>query len=632
MTQLADVFSNRYEIQRGIARGGMAEVYLARDQLLDRPVAVKVLFPEYARDPSFVERFRREAQSAAGLNHPNIVAIYDWGQERGTYFIVMEYVRGRSLREVVQVNGPFSARRTAEIGADIAGALEFAHRNGVVHRDVKPGNVLLTADGDVKVTDFGIARAGTSDALTQTGAVMGTATYFSPEQAQGLDVDGRSDVYSLGVVLYEMATGVPPFTGESPVAVAYKHVREQPERPSVHAPDLPPDLERIILTAMSKDIDSRYQTADELRTDLLRFVRGQPPLGGPVAGVVAGETAGAGAARTQVAYAPVPPSEVDHTREARRKRLGAIVAGLLGTALIAAVIIGLVAFGGGGGGGGGGPTAEVPNVISTSFPDAERILKLTGFKVDRNDVEGKDPPDLVLSQKPGAGEKLKKNGTVVLRVSKATFTMPSLAGKQRTEAVNVLIGVGLQDPTNNVQTQEVDSDQPPGSVLGSDPPAGAQVPKVGKVVLQIAKEPNVAVPNVAGQEAATAQQLLQGEGFQVSAQSEPSDTAPTGRVTRTDPGAGAQVRRGSAIRMFVSTGPQNAEVPNVVGQPQGQAAQTLQADGFQVFASPQRTNNPLDQGRVLAQNPSAGQQVPRGSGVTLTVGNFRAGGGNGGGD
>src|SRR5260370_7465078 len=258
MSELDDVLSKRYEVQRGIARGGMAEVYLARDQLLDRPVAVKVLFAEYARDQSFVERFRREAQSAASLNPPNIVAIYDWGQERGTYFIVMEYVRGRSLRDVVQVNGAFSARRTAEIGAEIAGALEFAHRNGVVHRDVKPGNVLVTADGDIKVTDFGIARAGTSEALTQTGAVMGTAAYFSPEQAQGLPVDGRSDVYSLGVVLYEMVTGAPPFTGESPVAVAYKHVREDPEPPAARAPDLPPDPEHIILTAMAKAAASRY--------------------------------------------------------------------------------------------------------------------------------------------------------------------------------------------------------------------------------------------------------------------------------------------------------------------------------------------------------------------------------------
>ena len=621
MTQLADVFSNRYEIQRGIARGGMAEVYLARDQLLDRPVAVKVLFAEYARDPSFVERFRREAQSAANLNHPNIVAIYDWGQEHGTYFIVMEYVRGRSLRDVVQVNGPFSARRTAEIGAEIAGALEFAHRNGVVHRDVKPGNVLITADGDIKVTDFGIARAGTSEALTQTGAVMGTAAYFSPEQAQGFAVDGRSDVYSLGVVLYEMVTGTPPFAGESPVAVAYKHVREEPEPPAARAPDLPPDLEQIILTAMAKDPDSRYQTADELRTDLLRFVRGQPPLGGPVTGLVADGTATAAVAPTQAA--PVAALDGHDPDEHRRKRRGALVAGILGALLIAAVIIALLASGGGGGG--GGPTAEVPNVINKPFAEAEAALKLSGFKVNRNDVDTKDPPDLVLSQKPGGGEKLKKNGTVQLRVSKATFTMPAVAGKQRAEAVNELIGVGLQDP-NGIENQEVDSDQPPGTVVGSNPAAAAQVPKVGqKVTLQIAREPQIAMPNVVGQESQTAQQLLQQAGFQVSVQSEQSDSVPSGRVTRTDPGANAMVKRGSSVTMFVSTGPQNVSVPNVVGQMQNQATQTLQQAGFQVFVSQQNSNNPSDNGRVLAQNPAAGQQQPKGSGVTLTVGRFPPG-------
>jgi eukaryotic-like serine/threonine-protein kinase len=617
MTQLADVFSNRYEIQRGIARGGMAEVYLARDQLLDRPVAVKVLFAEYARDPSFVERFRREAQSAAGLNHPNIVAIYDWGQERGTYFIVMEYVRGRSLRDVVQVNGAFSARRTAEIGAEIAGALEFAHRNGVVHRDVKPGNVLLTADGDIKVTDFGIARADTSEALTQTGAVMGTATYFSPEQAQGLPVDGRSDVYSLGVVLYEMVTGAPPFTGESPVAVAYKHVREDPDPPSGRAPDLPPDLEHIILTAMAKDADSRYQTAEDLRTDLLRFARGQPPLGGPATG-------GATAAVAPTQAAPLTPLDEHDADEHRRKRRGAIVAGILGVGLIAAVVIALLASAGGGGG--GAPTAEVPNVTNQPFAQADQALKFAGFKVSRKDVEGKDPPDLVLSQKPTGGEKLEKKGTVTLQVSKATFTMPALTGMQRTDAVNQLIGIGLQDPNNGIQNQEVDSNQPAGTVIGSDPPAGTQVPKVGqKVTLQIAREPQIAMPNVVGQESQTAQQLLQQAGFQVSVQSEQSDTVPTGRVNRTDPGPNAQVKRGSGVTMFVSTGPQNVDVPNVVGQPQNQASQTLQQAGFQVFASQQNTTTPSDNNRVLAQNPAAGQQQPKGSGVTLTVGRFPPG-------
>src|SRR5579871_3344744 len=302
MTLAGRLFSNRYEVVRELAQGGMAEVYLARDQLLDRPVALKALFPEYAREPSFVERFRREAQAAANLNHPNIVAIYDWGQEAGTYFIVMEYVEGRSLRDLIRSEAPVDPGQSAEIAAEIAAALGFAHRGGVVHRDVKPGNVLLTRTGNVKVTDFGIARAGTSDGLTQTGSVMGTATYFSPEQAQGQSVDGRSDVYALGVVLYEMVTGVAPFTGDSPVSVAYKHVREEPVPPTQRNPEVPHDLEQIIMTALAKDPDQRYQTADDMRADLLRFRRGRPIAATPLTAMVAEVPTTATAAAAKGAY------------------------------------------------------------------------------------------------------------------------------------------------------------------------------------------------------------------------------------------------------------------------------------------------------------------------------------------
>src|SRR5271167_3955870 len=271
------VYSGRYEATHLVARGGMAQVYRAMDLQLDRPVALKVLFPELSVDRTFVERFRREAQAAANLSHPNIVPVFDWGEDDGSYFIVMEYVEGRPLSAVLRDPQRMAPIQIATIGAGVAAALAFAHRHGVVHRDVKPGNVLITPEGDVKVTDFGIARAvNTEESLTQTGAVMGTAAYFSPEQAEGKGVDSRSDIYSLGVVLYEMAVGRPPFTGDSPVAVASKHVRDMPVLPREADPTVPPALEAVVMKAMAKDPEDRYGSAEELRADLLRFADGRP--------------------------------------------------------------------------------------------------------------------------------------------------------------------------------------------------------------------------------------------------------------------------------------------------------------------------------------------------------------------
>src|SRR5665213_1624811 len=339
------VFSERYELNHLIARGGMAEVYRAHDRLLDRPVALKVLFPELSIDRSFVERFRREAQAAANLSHPNIVPVFDWGEDSGAYFIVMEFIDGRPLSSILKTAGPLSADRAADIGSHVAAALGYAHKHGVIHRDVKPGNVLITDEGQVKVTDFGIARAiNTEESLTQTGAVMGTATYFSPEQAEGMGVDARSDIYSLGVVLFEMATGRPPFLGDTPVAVASKHVRDHPPAPRELNPSIPPTFEAIILKAMAKNPEHRYATAEDLRADLLRFNEGRTVLAMDDATAllaVAGTTAVVGAVSAMdatQAVGAVPPAEEAAEEESgsNRTRTYAIILAVLVLLLLVA--------------------------------------------------------------------------------------------------------------------------------------------------------------------------------------------------------------------------------------------------------------------------------------------------------
>ena len=622
------VYSGRYEIVRPIARGGMAEVYLARDQLLDRPVALKVLFPELSIDRSFVERFRREAQAAANLSHPNIVSVYDWGEEDDTYFIVMEFVDGRPLSTVIRSEGPLLADRAAGIGADVAAALSFAHRNGVVHRDVKPGNVLIDTDGHVKVADFGIARAKSTDEnLTQTGAVMGTATYFSPEQAQGLGVDARSDVYSLGIVLYEMVTGTPPFSGDNPVTIAYKHVQEVPEPPRARDAAIPAAFEAIILQTLAKDPGDRYATADELRADLLRYQQGRdvfavppPPMAIPDTTTVVPSVEGATRVNRRTGAMPgtvVPGPSGD--AEARQ-RTGAFIGMLAGMLVALAVLLFLLGktlgvFGGDG----GSKRVVLPSVVGQPAEQAERTLKGLGLEVRTVLEDSEKEANVVVDQDPDADTKVDKGSPVTLTVSRGArpVDVPSVVGEDEADAISLLESLDFTVET----TQQPDDDQPAGKVILQDPKPSTPAPKGSSVTITVSTgKPKVDVPDVVGKDASAAADDIVNAGLRVRTVNEPSTTVEKGKVIRTDPSAGTSLDKGSPVTLSVSSGVETAQVPNVIGKRQDEATTALQALGFTVKVENVVVLSDADDGRVLEQSPTGGTDAPKGSTITIRVG------------
>ncbi len=636
------VVNDRYELLKRIGRGGMADVFLAHDILLDRDVAVKVLFPEHAIDPNFVERFRREAQAVAGLNHPNIVSVYDWGQTGNTYFMAMEFVDGRTLAEALRRSGRMTAKSAATVAMAIANALAYAHRNNVVHRDIKPANILMGNDGAIKVVDFGIARAldsGHDAGLTQDGAVMGTATYFSPEQAKGEGLDLRSDLYSLGIVLYELVSGRPPFTGDSALATAYKQVNEDAERLKNLVPDVPMALEAIVAKCMAKDATVRYPNAEALRDDLRRFINGEATLAVDEARVRSGKaplgpgnldqattvmppvnttTPSGGTPRTAVMPTTMQPVETlpdyDDAPSKRGYIIGAVVAGVV---VLAGIIFLIASMGGGASG------VAVPNVKGQPCDVAKTTLETAKFTIALNPATTVcDATQIVVNQSPASGDTAKEGEAITLVFAAQKFDVPALLGltedaaRTQVEAAGFVFvkGADVINPTYAT-----------GQVAMQNPAGKTQLEKGGTVTVNLSGGTGqLAVPSiVTGQTTSAAQTFLQGDPYKfvVTVVEEASATVAKGIVIRTDPVAGTLVSAGTPISVFVSSGPQPVAMPSVKGLAEADAMAKLTAVGL--GAEVDYVNlaaGDANIGKVISQGTATGASVAPGTKVVLTIG------------
>ena len=613
--------NDRYRVERSIGRGGMAEVFLAHDLLLDRPIALKVLFPEYAVDPTFVERFRREAQSAAALTHPNIVAVYDWGKVNATYFIAMEYVEGKTLATILKERGKLSPIHACDVIAEVASALSFAHENGVVHRDIKPGNILVGTSGQVKVADFGIARAlgtGVDEALTEIGSVMGTATYLSPEQAQGAQPDPRSDIYSLGVMMYELVAGKAPFVGESAVAIAYQHVHSIPTPLRDVVADLPRGFESVVAKCMAKNAARRYENAALVREDIRRIIDGTETLALSEARGVAKETTLSNTAEIPVVV--LPPYEETSTEFSSIdvKKPAMVIGGTIITLVLLAITIFVVRTVG------GSSNNSLPSVVNLSIDAAQEQLAALGLSVVPNELPQEGvAPGVVYDQSPAAGSSFDIGDSITLTYTPraGSVMVPPIQGLLYDSAVAQAAAVGLKV---EIAEERIDPTTPIGQIISQDPAATVMLPAGSSIKVVVSKGgPSVAIPNVEGQASDAAQQVLIGAPFlfNVTLAEEPNTSVAKGRVIRTEPPIGSSLASGSSVTLVISGGGNQSTVPDVTGQSEADAKTMLNAAGlvWEVRYQNVPAGDESD-GIVISQSLQPDTQVNPGSKVVLIVG------------
>ncbi|OZC49553.1 MULTISPECIES: Stk1 family PASTA domain-containing Ser/Thr kinase [Nocardiaceae] len=631
--------SSRYELGEILGFGGMSEVHLARDTRLDRDVAIKVLRADLARDPTFYLRFRREAQNAAALNHPAIVAVYDTGEaetEAGPLpFIVMEYVDGDTLRDIVRAEGPMPPRRAMEVIADVCAALDFSHRNGIVHRDVKPANIMINNAGAVKVMDFGIARAiaDSSSPMTQTAAVIGTAQYLSPEQARGEQVDARSDVYSLGCVLFEILTGEPPFKGDSPVAVAYQHVREDPQLPSLVNDTVPRELDSIILKAMAKNPANRYQSAAEMRTDLVRVLGGQRPSAPMVmndedrttilGSVDSRQADFSGRDKPAAAAEASRPSRHAGPDDERQSRRGLKIGLVSVAAVIVVAIVG--AFLWSLGPGADPKTVTVPTVVGLAADEAQRQLEDVGLRVTiQEKPDASVPEGSAIGTNPAAGSQTESPGAISLDVSSGPqqVQVPRLTGRTQQQASDALNEVGLElDPTI---ARAPSTPENLDKVVEQNPSSGVSMNANSQVRITLGSGPaQVRMPNVVGQLVDVAQPNVEGAGLRVQVQNIDS-SQPVGQVVSTDPAGGTNIAENTVVTLRVSNG-DKIPMPDLSGLTEAQALTALESAGWtgtasNLSTSRQSTLDPLMVGRIVNQTQPAGSEISKTDTLSVSIG------------